>query len=88
MAHVGSLTRQKIDLCNSTSTDVTVLIKDPSLPFVTLHNQIIVKANSFVRLPIRFVPVSASTFEIDLVGKVSGTGDLMKIVLCGTSSAM
>jgi len=80
---MGSLTRQKIDLCNSTDQDMVVLITDPSLPFVTLHNEIHLKANSYVRLPIRFVPVSKATFEVDLVGTVESTGEKIRIVLSG-----
>ena len=80
---VGSLTRQKIEVCNSTGKDIMVVVKDPSLPFVTLHNEVKVRANSFVRLPIRFVPVHRGHFEMDLVGKVNSTGDLIKIALVG-----
>ena len=80
---VGSLTRQKIEVCNSTSKDIVVIVKDPTLPFVTLHNEVKIRANSFVRLPIRFVPVHRGHFEMDLVGKVASTGDLIKIALVG-----
>ena len=82
---VGSLTRQKIELCNSTTKDVTVHVKDPKLPFVTLHNEIIVKAQSYVRLPIRFVPVSKASFEVELVGQVKNSGECIKIILVGNS---
>ncbi len=80
---VGSLTRQKVEVCNASSKDIVVVIKDPALPFVTLHNEIKVRANSFVRLPIRFVPVHRGHFEMDLVGKVTSTEDLIKIALVG-----
>ena len=36
---------------------MSVLIGDPSLPFVLLHNEVHIKARSYVRIPIRFVPV-------------------------------
>ena len=40
---MGSLSRQKIELSNTTGKNVTILIKDPDLPFVTLHNELLVK---------------------------------------------
>ena len=43
---MGSLSRQKVELCNTTDRDMTILIKDPDLPYVTLHNELIVKVIS------------------------------------------
>ena len=63
-----------------------VLVKDPSLPFVTLHNEVHIKANSYVRLPVRFVPVVASAFEVDLTARVASTGDSIRIILCGQAT--
>jgi hypothetical protein len=55
---VGSLHRLKIELCNPTDKEVTVHISDPSLPFVLLHNEVKLRPKCFVRVPLRFVPVS------------------------------
>lgn len=54
---VGTLARLKVELCNGSDHDISVLIGDPSLPFVLLHNEVHIKARSYVRIPIRFVPV-------------------------------
>jgi hypothetical protein len=34
-----------------------VSLKDPSLPFVLVHNELSLRPHCFVRIPIRFVPV-------------------------------
>jgi len=57
---VGSLARQRVDLCNSSNVDVLLYLSDPSLPFVLLHNEVLIKARSYVRIPIRFLPVSSN----------------------------
>ena len=56
--YVGSLNRQKIELCNSTDKEVLIFVGDPALPFVVLHNEIHLKPKSFVRIPVRFVPIA------------------------------
>ena len=37
---------------------VSVVLQDPSLPFVLLHNEVNLRAKCFVRIPVRFVPVT------------------------------
>lgn len=63
---VGSLNRVKVDLCNATSEEVTVSVEDLSLPFVVVHHEIRLRAKSFVRIPVRFVPPSAKQFAAQL----------------------
>jgi hypothetical protein len=63
---VGSLSRLKIELCNTTDKEMTVVIEDPLLPFVLLHNEVKLRAKSYVRVPIRFVPVTNDEYSIQL----------------------
>jgi len=37
---IGSLTSANVELCNGTEEVVTVLLGDPMLPFVLLHNEL------------------------------------------------
>lgn len=82
---VGSLTRARVELCNATDTEVTVLLGDPSLPFVLLHNEIKLRARSYVRIPVRFVPVSLGEFVVELVAQTSDGSYHTNILLQGTS---
>lgn len=51
---------------------MTVSIGDPTLPFVLLHNEIKLLPHSFVRIPIRYVPVAGgSSFASSLVAQVT-----------------
>jgi hypothetical protein len=36
---------------------MTITIGDPLLPFVLLHNEIVIRPRCYVRLPLRFVPI-------------------------------
>jgi hypothetical protein len=54
---------------------------------VTLHNEIHLKANSYVKLPIRFVPIAKGCqFNVDLIGRVVGTGNDIRIILTGQAN--
>lgn len=54
---------------------VHVHLGDPVLPFIVLHNEIIVPAHSFVRIPVRFVPVYKGIFASTLYGQILNTED-------------
>jgi hypothetical protein len=83
---VGSLARQKIELCNATDSKVTVFISDCSLPFVVLHNEVHLKPKSYVRLPVRFVPVSGpKEFTALLVAQTEDGRYHTSITLTGNS---
>lgn len=82
---VGGLARAKIELCNATDDDRTVFLGDPALPFVLCHNEIKLRARSYVRLPIRFVPTSRADFETELVMQSSDGCHHSSIRLCGTA---
>ena len=43
---------------------------DPLLPFIVLHNEVTIPANSFIRLPVRFVPVYSGKFVATLYGEI------------------
>ena len=47
---------------------MTVFIGDPMLPFVLLHNEVTIRSRCYVRLHVRFVPVSGpKTFTSELI---------------------
>ena len=55
-------------------------MSDPSLPFVMLHNKIRLRPRTYVRLPIRFVPVFAGrtfTHTLEAVSDIT-TADFKK----------
>ena len=60
---VGTCGSVRLQLCNSTSREVVVRVSEPSCPFVVLHKKIRLKPKAFVRLPVRFVPVSKGLWE-------------------------
>ena len=43
---------------------VTVYIGDCALPFVVLHNEVTLRPRSFVKVAVRFVPVSGKSISI------------------------
>lgn len=82
---VGSLSRMKLELCNATENQVKIIIEDPKLPFVLLHNEINMQPRSYVRIPIRFVPVVKRDFRAELIAKAENDGLVAKIVITGSS---
>ena len=82
---VGSLSRMKLELCNATENQVKIIIEDPKLPFVLLHNEINMQPRSYVRIPIRFVPVVKREFRAELIAKAENDGLVAKIVITGSS---
>jgi hypothetical protein len=55
---VGSNSKVKVELCNSTDEKVTMYVSDTPLPFVFIHHEITINPRAFVKVPIRFVPIS------------------------------
>ena len=82
---VGSLSRMKLELCNATENQIKIVIDDPKLPFVLLHNEINMQPRSYVRIPIRFVPVVKREFRTELVAKGENVGLMATIVITGSS---
>lgn len=82
---VGSLSRLKIELCNTTDKEMTVVIEDPLLPFVLLHNEVRLRAKSYVRVPIRFVPVTNDEYAIQLNASTIEGNFHTSITLTGNS---
>ena len=77
---VGTCGSMRLQLCNSTDSDVVVRVAEPSTPFVVLHKKIRIKANAFVRLPVRFIPMAANFYE-SLLHVDSGGGREQLVVL-------
>jgi hypothetical protein len=50
-----------------------VFISDPGFPFVIAHHEVRVPALSFIRLPVRMVPITSGTFT-RAVNAVSSSG--------------
>ncbi len=42
-------------------------MNDVSLPFILSHHEITMREKSYVRIPIRFVPVTPGEYNVDLV---------------------
>lgn len=55
----GSLKRLKATLCNSSSKEMVLFLDDPKLPFIISHNEIRMKPRSYIRLPVRMVPINS-----------------------------
>lgn len=84
---VGTLTRVKIELCNSTNEEVTVFVGDPQLPFVVLHNEVTIRPRCYVKLPVRFLPVvGPKNFSARLVAQSADGSFQATINLSGSSS--
>lgn len=84
---IGSLTRANVELCNSTGESVTVLLGDPMLPFVLLHNEVSLRPKSYVRVPVRFLPVSSGDFSNELIAQTSDGSYHARIALQGNAYA-
>ena len=63
-------------------------LADPLLPFVLLHNEVHIRPRSYVRIPIRFVPVSCSVFECDLIVQTASGSHVVQLKLRGRASIL
>lgn len=81
---LNMLTRERVDLCNTTDQQMNVRIEDPDLPFVLLHNEISIDAKSYVSVPIRFVPVSRREYSSALHGSTWDGKHSFSVSLLGT----
>ncbi len=84
---IGSLTRARIELCNGTDEDVTVFLGDPALPFVLLHNEVHIRPRSYMRIPLRFVPVAAGQYTDQLVAQTADGRHHTTVNLTGFAQA-
>eukprot|EP01041_Mallomonas_annulata_P000720 gene720-1390_t len=82
---IGSLSRMKVELCNATEDEVTIFIGDPALPFVILHNEIHLRPRSYVRVPVRFLPVTKNDFVTDLRAQTADGSFHFHVNLNGSS---
>jgi hypothetical protein len=59
---------------------------DPALPFIILHNEVTIPAKSFIRIPVRFVPVESKKFDVKVHGQILGfPGDIISIQFSGNA---
>jgi hypothetical protein len=58
-AAIGTMLRTRIELCNNTQQDLRVFLGDLAMPFVLNHSEVLIRAKSYVMLPVRFVPMLA-----------------------------
>jgi hypothetical protein len=84
---IGSLTRANIELCNATDDQVTVYLGDPLQPYVLLHNEISLRPRSYVRVPLRFLPVHAAEYHNELIAQTSDGSYHTRIQLSGSAYA-
>jgi len=85
-ALVGSVAQLRVELCNASASAVAVLLADPDLPFLVAHNEVLLQPRSFVRLVIRFVPVSARESSALLVAQAGGAQVSLLLLGVGVSS--
>lgn len=81
----GSLVEKKVDLCNRLYEPVVVYLSDPKLPFILTHNEIHIRPRSYVRVPVRFLPVERKEFNLNLMAQTSDGKSLFWIELKGTA---
>ena len=62
-----------------------VYLGDPCLPFVLLHNEVSLKPRSYVRVPVRFLPVTCEDFTAELVAQTSNGLHHTSITLTGSA---
>ena len=65
-----------------------VHLSDPPLPFVLLHNEVHIRPRSYVRIPIRFVPISCNFFESDLTVQSASGNHVIILKLRGRASIL
>lgn len=81
----GSLVEKKVDLCNRLYEPVVVYLSDPKLPFILTHNEIHIRPRSYVRVPVRFLPVERREFNVNLMAQTSDGNALFWVELKGTA---
>jgi hypothetical protein len=81
----GRLYRKYVELCNTSTCDHTVYIHDPKLPFLVSHCELRLRARSFVRLSVQFVPVAAGEYHALLIGQVEGDEGVFATELRGSA---
>ena len=83
---LGTCGSMRLQLCNSTSKEIVARVCEPAAPFVVLHKKIRIKSKSFVRLPVRFIPMGVGVFETLLSVDVDGGSGEVVVLLRGAST--
>jgi hypothetical protein len=65
---------------------ITVHLADPELPFVLLHNEVILRPRSYVRIPVRFVPISCQAFSTEITVQSQSGLHIIKLKLKGRAA--
>jgi hypothetical protein len=50
---------------------MTVFLGDPQQPFVLLHNEVSLKPRSYVRVPVRYIPINHGDSVNELIAMTS-----------------
>eukprot|EP00981_Chlorochromonas_danica_P001731 scaffold369_cov177-Ochromonas_danica.AAC.64 len=85
-AKVKDLLRAKIELCNGSNQEVTVYLGDPQLPFMLGHSQVNIRPRTFVRLPVRYLPVQAGRHQRDLIAQTADGSAMAVVTLIGQAT--
>lgn len=64
-----------------------VFLGDPTLPFVLLHNEVRLRARSYVRIPVRYLPIHSGSNTSDLIAQTEDGSYHTRITLTGTAYA-
>lgn len=64
---------------------MTVYLGDPCVPFVLLHNEISIRPRSYVRVPVRYLPVLAGDYHNELLAQTADGSYHTKINLIGSA---
>lgn len=67
---VGSVSVERVRLCNPSTVPQLVVLERASLPFVLTHRVIKLRPRAYVQLPIRFIPVQLGEYECTLRASV------------------
>lgn len=67
---VGSVSVERVRLCNPSTVPQLVVLERASLPFVLTHRVIKLRPRAYVQLPIRFIPVQQGEYECTLRASV------------------
>lgn len=82
---VGTLVRGKIELCNATDRSLKVYIGDLQLPFVLNHSEVLIKPRSYVKVPVRFLPVSGGLYVREMIAQSADGLETALIKLSGVA---
>lgn len=72
-------------MCSISQT--TVYLGDPDLPFVLQKNALTLRPRSFMRVPVRFLPIAAGHYHSHLIAQSADGEHVAQIALSGYAYA-